>query len=207
MKLSLVNWKNEAQGDVKASPEVFGCDVRKDILHRVVNWQLAKRRSGCHKTKTVSEIRGSTAKPFRQKGTGRARQGTRYAVQMRGGAVSAGPVVRSHAYSLNKKVRKLGLKIAVSLKAKEGNLLVIESSDLKSAKTKDLHNDIKGWLGTDSLLLIGGESVSENFRKASSNIVGVNSLPIQGANVYDILKHKYLFITKEGLEKLTARLS
>src|SRR5919204_2436298 len=138
MKLTVRNLDNDEIGDIELSDEVFGLPVRRDILARVVNWQLAKRRAGTHKTKTISEISGTTKKPYRQKGTGRARQGSLRSPQFRGGAVIFGPVVRSHEFGLQKKVRRLGLKTALSAKQAEGKLVVLEEARLDDAKTKVL---------------------------------------------------------------------
>src|SRR6266581_1703037 len=147
MKLAVRNLDNQEVGDIELAEDVFGLPVRRDILTRVVNWQLAKRRAGTHKTKGISEIQGTTKKPYKQKGTGRARQGSLRSPQFRGGARIFGPVVRSHAFDLQKKVRRLGLKTALSVKQAEGKLVVIESAKLDEAKTKALKTrlDALGW--------------------------------------------------------------
>src|SRR5216684_3195955 len=183
---------------------VFGLPVRGDILARVVAWQLAKRRSGTHKTKGVSEISGTTKKPYKQKGTGRARQGSLRSPQFRGGAVIFGPVVRSHAFDLQKKVRQLGLKTALSAKQAEGKLIVIDEAQIGEAKTKVLRARLDA-LGWDSVLIIDG-AVNENFARAARNLPKVDVLPQQGANVYDILRRDTLVLTREAVQQLEARL-
>lgn len=206
MKVTIKTLANKAAGDIELNTSVFGLEVRKDILHKAVEWQRAKKQAGTHKTKVISEIRGTTAKPFRQKGTGNARQGSRRAVQMRGGAVAFGPVVRSHAHTLTKKVRKLALKTALSFKQANGQLIVIDNAELKAPKTSDLQKQVRA-LGVDSsLLVIDADAVNENLKRASSNIPGMDVLPQIGANVLDILKHKHLILTKAAVESLQERL-
>jgi len=205
MKIDVTTLDNKKSGSVELSDGVFGLPVRADILHRMVNWQLAKRRAGTHKTKGISEISGTTAKPFRQKGTGRARQGSSRAPQMRGGGTVFGPVVRSHAIDLPKKVRRLALKTALSSKQAEGKLIVVDTAALKDAKTSALAGKLKA-MGLDSVLLIDGPEVDANMRKAAANLPRVDVLPQQGANVYDILRHDTLVLTKAAVEHLEARL-
>ncbi len=205
MKTKVINLENKASGEVELDENVFGVAVRADILHRVSEWQRAKRRAGTHKTKGISEISGTTKKPFRQKGTGNARQGSLRSAQMRGGATIFGPVVRSHAYSLPKKVRKLGLKTALSAKQAEGKLVVLDEAKLKDAKTKGLKSQFSA-LGWNAPLVIDGTEVDVNFAKAIRNLHGADVLPSQGANVYDILRHDELVLTKEAIKQLEARL-
>lgn len=205
MKAKVINLENKASGEVTLDEGVFGLPVRADILHRVTEWQRAKRRAGTHKTKGISEISGTTKKPFRQKGTGNARAGSLRASQMRGGAVIFGPVVRSHAYDLPKKVRKLGLKTALSAKQAEGKLVVLDDAKLKDAKTKVLADSFAK-LGWTAPLVIGGDVVDVNFTKAIRNLKGADVLPQQGANVYDILRHNELVLTKDAIKHLEARL-
>ncbi|MBO0737810.1 MAG: 50S ribosomal protein L4 [Alphaproteobacteria bacterium] len=205
MKLTVRNLDNQEVGDIELAAEVFGLPVRRDILARVVNWQLAKRRAGTHKTKGVSEIRGTTKKPYKQKGTGRARQGSLRSPQFRGGARIFGPVVRSHAFSLQKKVRKLGLRTALSAKQGEGKLIVIEAARCEEAKTKALRAQLER-LGWDSVLIIDGPVVDERFARAARNLPKVDVLPQQGANVYDILRRDTLVLTRAAVEHLEARL-
>jgi large subunit ribosomal protein L4 len=204
MKLTVRNLDNQEVGDIELAEEVFGLPVRRDILARVVNWQLAKRRAGTHKTKGISDISGTTKKPYKQKGTGRARQGSLRSPQFRGGARIFGPVVRSHAFDLQKKVRRLGLKTALSAKQAEGKLIVIDEAQLGEAKTKQLRARLDA-LGWDSVLIIDG-AVNENFARAARNLPKVDVLPQQGANVYDILRRDTLVLTRDAVQQLEARL-
>jgi large subunit ribosomal protein L4 len=205
MKLSVRNLDNEEIGDIELADAVFGLPVRSDILARVVNWQLAKRRAGTHKTKGISEISGTTKKPYKQKGTGRARQGSLRSPQFRGGAVIFGPVVRSHGFDLQKKVRRLGLKTALSAKHAEGKLVVIDAARLDNAKTKALKVRLDA-LGWGSVLIIDGATVDEGFARAARNLPRVDVLPQQGANVYDILRRDTLVLTRDAAQQLEARL-
>jgi len=205
MRLIVRNLDNEEVGDIELADHIFGLPVRRDILARVVNWQLAKRRAGTHKTKGISEISGTTKKPYKQKGTGRARQGSVRSPQFRGGATIFGPVVRSHEFSLQKKVRKLGLKTALSAKQGEGKLVVIDAARINEAKTKSLRARLDG-LGWESVLIIDGPTVDEGFMRAARNLPKVDVLPQQGANVYDILRRDTLVLTRGAVEHLEARL-
>jgi large subunit ribosomal protein L4 len=205
MKLSVRDLDNKEVGDIELADAVFGLPVRGDILARVVAWQLAKRRAGTHKTKGVSEISGTTKKPYKQKGTGRARQGSLRSPQFRGGAVIFGPVVRSHAFDLQKKVRRLGLKTALSAKQAEGKLVVIDAAKLDQAKTKALRLQFAA-LGWESVLIIDGAAVDEGFARAARNLPRVDVLPQQGANVYDILRRDTLVLTRDAAQQLEARL-
>jgi large subunit ribosomal protein L4 len=204
VKLTVRNLDNKEVGDIDLADEVFGLPVRGDILARVINWQLAKRRAGTHKTKGISDISGTTKKPYKQKGTGRARQGSLRSPQFRGGAVIHGPVVRSHEFGLQKKVRKLGLKTALSAKQAEGKLIVIDAASVAEAKTKALRSQF-ATLGWDSVLIIDG-AVDEGFAKAARNLPKVDVLPSVGANVYDILRRETLVLTRAAVEQLEARL-
>ena len=205
MQCDIFTLDNKKAGSIDLDDSVFGVDVKADVLARVVNWQLAKRRSGNHKTKGISEIAGSTAKPWRQKGTGRARQGSKRATQWRGGQTVFGPVVRSHEYRLNKKVRKLGLRTALSSKKADGSLIVLDEIKLQSGRTRELSEQFKG-LGVNKALVISGGEVDPSFARAAANLPNVNFLPQQGANVYDILKCDTLFLTKEAVTLLVERL-
>ena len=205
MKLTVRNMDNEEVGDIELADEIFGLPIRRDILARVVNWQLAKRRAGTHKAKGVGEIRGTTKKPYKQKGTGRARQGSLRSPQFRGGARIFGPVVRSHAFDLQKKVRRLGLKIALSAKQGEGKLVVIEAAHIHEGKTKALRARLAALAG-ESVLIIDGSVVEESFARATRNLPRVDVLPQQGANVRDILRRDTLVLTREAVRHLEARL-
>ena len=205
MKIKVVTLENKAAGEIELNDSIFGLEVRKDLLHRMVEWQRAKARAGTHKTKGISEISGTTKKPHKQKGTGSARAGSRRAPQMRGGATIFGPVVRSHEYGMPKKVRKLALKVALSSKQADGSLFVLESASVKAPKTKALADAFKknGW---DAPLIIDGAQLDEAFAKAARNIKFVDVLPQQGTNVYDILRHKQLVLTKDAVKHLEERL-
>lgn len=205
MKATIKNLNNDVVGEIELSDDVFALPVRTDILARMVNYQLAKRRAGTHKTKGISEIAGSTKKPWRQKGTGRARQGSIRSPQWRGGATIFGPVVRSHAHGLTKKLRKLALKTALSSKAAEGKLVILETAAAESHKTKLLAASLVK-LGLSSALIIDGSNLDENFVRASNNIPLIDVLPEQGANVYDILRRDTLVLTRNAVEQLEARL-
>ncbi|MCZ6863572.1 MAG: 50S ribosomal protein L4 [Alphaproteobacteria bacterium] len=205
MKCSVIDLDNKAAGSLSLDASVFGLKARKDILARMVNWQLAKRRGGNHKTKSVSEIRGTTAKPWKQKGLGKARAGSLRSVQFRGGAVSFGPVVRSHAHGLTKKVRRLALKTALSVKQSDGKLVILDQASLKKGTTKTLANKIAK-LGWESALIIDGPELDQNFARAASNLQGIDVLPQQGANVFDILRCDTLVLTKDAVKHLEARL-
>ena len=205
MKVPVKNLANEAVGEIDLDDAIFGVPVREDLIYRAVNWQLAKRRSGNHKTKGISEISGTTKKPYNQKGTGRARQGSLRSPQFRGGARIFGPVVRSHEHDLTKKVRKLALKTALSAKAAAGQLVIIDTVETDTHKTKVLAVSLKA-MGFESLLVIDGATVNENFARAARNIPLVDVLPSQGANVYDIIRRNTLVLTKSAVSDLEARL-
>ena len=205
MKVQVKNLANEAVGEIELDDAIFGLEVRQDLIFRAVNWQLAKRRSGNHKTKGISEISGTTKKPYNQKGTGRARQGSLRSPQFRGGARIFGPVVRSHEHDLTKKVRKLALKNALSAKAAAGQLVIIDTCETDTHKTKAMAATFKT-MGFESLLVIDGATVNENFARAARNIPLVDVLPSQGANVYDIIRRNTLVLTKSAVTDLEARL-
>ncbi|MBM3544768.1 MAG: 50S ribosomal protein L4 [Alphaproteobacteria bacterium] len=191
-------------GTVELPDHVFGLEPRPDILQRMVRYQLAKRRAGTVWVKDRSQVTGSTAKIYRQKGTGRARHGSRKPGVFRGGGKAFGPVLRSHAIDLPKKVRALALKHALSAKAKSDALVVIDKCELKEPKTKDLKSRFSK-LGFGSVLIIDGAELHEAFAKAARNLPGVDVLPVQGINVYDILRHEKLVLTKAAVEALEAR--
>ena len=205
MKAQVTSLDNNKVGEIDLADEVFGLPVRKDILARAVNWQLNKRRAGTHKTKGISDIQGTTKKPWNQKGTGHARQGSLRSPQFRGGARIFGPVVRSHETGLPKKVRQLALKTALSSKQADGRLIVIDEVSAGKAKTAELAKKL-GKLGWQSVLIIGGATIDENFKRAASNIPNVDVLPQQGANVYDILRRETLVLTKDAVQHLESRL-
>ncbi len=205
IEIKSVDMAAKAAGKVTLDESVFGLPVRTDILHRVVRWQLAKRRAGTHNTRGMAEIKGTSRKPWKQKGTGRARAGNLKAPQMRGGGVAFGPRPRSHAHALPKKVRKLGLKMALSAKQAEGRLVVLKAASLKSGKTRDLATSLEK-LGWSRPLVITGAEADEGFVRAARNLRSIDLLPQQGANVYDILRHDTLVLTADAVEALEARL-
>ena len=206
MQWDVVNLENEKVGTVELADSVFGVDVRRDILARAVNWQLAKRRAGTHKVKTRSEVAGTTKKPFRQKGTGRARQGSMKGPHMRGGGIVFGPVPRDHSHALPKKVRRLALKAALSAKRADGTLVVLDKAELEDAKTRVLAQRALA-LSWGKALIIDGETVDTNFARAARNLPGLALLPSRGANVYDILRHETLVLTRTAVDKLVERLT
>lgn len=206
MKQKIVTLDNKAAGEITLNKKVFGLEIRKDILQRMVEYQRAKARQGTHKVKGVGEVKGTTAKPFRQKGTGRARQGSHYASQMRGGAVIFGPHPRDHSFGLQKKVRRLALKTALSMKASEGKLRVIDTLVTKEAKTKTLAAQFSK-LGLGSALFVRGDNAKDEFFKSVQNIPHMDVIPEGGLNVLDIMKHDELVITKHALEALEERLA
>ncbi len=205
MKAEITSLDNAKAGTIELDAAIFDVPARADILSRVVNWQLAKRRAGTHKTRSVSEIRGTTAKPHKQKGTGRARQGSSRSPQMRGGAVIFGPVVCGHAHALPKKVRKFGLKIALSAKHHDGNLAILDHARLDEPKTSVLAEKLAR-LGWGSALIVDAAEVDTNLSRAAANLPGIDVLPHQGLNVYDILRRDTLVLTKAAVERIEERL-
>ena len=206
MQVDILNLDGKSVGKATLSDSIFGIDPRADILHRVVTWQRANARAGTHAVKTVSDVAGSGKKAFKQKKTGNAREGERYNVHMRGGGVVHGPVVRDHSIDLPKKIRSLGLKMALSSKAKEGSLVIIDSEKMSAAKTNTLAKQLKK-MGIVSALFVGGDSVDSNFKKSAANIANVDVLPTIGLNVLDILKHEKLVLTADAVKAVEARLA
>ena len=206
MQVNVINFDGKAVGKIDLQDSIFGLDARADILHRVVTWQRAKSRAGTHAVKTVSDVAGSGKKAFKQKKTGNARQGERYNVHMRGGGVVHGPVVRDHSIDLPKKIRSLGLKMALSSKLKEDSLVVIDSEKMSAAKTGAFAKQLKK-LNIASALFVGGDTIDENFKKSASNIINIDVLPTVGLNVLDILKHEKLVLTADAVKAIEARLA
>ena len=204
MKADVTTLDAKKAGTVELSDDVFGLDPRADLLHRMVRYQLAKRRLGTAASKDRSEINATTAKMYRQKGTGRARHGSKKAPIFRGGGKAFGPKPRSFAHDLPKKVRALALKHALSSKVKTDTLVVIDSCELKDGKTKALKSRFAK-LGFGSALIVDGATVEDGFARAARNIPRVDVLPVQGINVYDILRHEKLVLTKAAIEALEAR--
>jgi large subunit ribosomal protein L4 len=204
MDLKITTLDGKAGETISLSDDIFGLEPRADILQRMVRYQLSKRQAGTHKTKTRGEISATTKKMYAQKGTGRARHGAKSAPQFRGGGKAFGPVVRSHAHDLPKKVRALALKHALSDKAKGEKLIVIADTKVKEAKTKALAGQFKK-LGFTSALIVDGAAVEANFALAARNIPSVDVLPVQGINVYDILRRDTLVLTRAAVDALTER--
>ena len=205
MEIGIVNIANEVVGSIDLDPRVFGLEARRDVLKEVVHWQLAKRRAGTHKTKGISCISGTTAKPYRQKHTGRARQGSLRSPQFRGGAVIFGPVNRSHAYSLNKKVRRLGLKVALSTKVADKKLVVLDTAEVDLKRTADARVAFNNFGGYSSYLVVS-LNYREDVAKACRNLRGVDLLKCAGINVLDILKHDCVILTVDTIKFLENRL-
>lgn len=203
MKISVINLNNESVDDINLDDSIFGVAVRPDIMARVVRWQLAKRQAGTHSTKTRGTVKHTTKKPFKQKGTGNARQGMKSTPNMRHGGIALGPLPHSHEHKLPKKVRNLGLKSALSSKLQQGNLIIVDSLSTE-VKTSVLDANLKK-MNIKSALFVDAIK-NDNFIKSCSNIINIDFLPVIGANVYDILGHDKLVVTKEGLKALAERL-
>ncbi|MGC4027084.1 MAG: 50S ribosomal protein L4 [Mesorhizobium sp.] len=204
MDLKITTLAGKDAGKLKLSEEIFGLEPREDILQRVVRWQLAKKQQGTHQAKGRADIARTGAKMYKQKGTGRARHSSARAPQFRGGGKAHGPVVRSHEHDLPKKVRALGLKHALSAKAKSSSIIVIDELKLADAKTKALAANFET-LGLTNALVIGGAEVDLNFARAARALHNIDVLPVQGINVYDILRRGTLVLSKAAVEALEER--
>ena len=204
MKAELKSIANKKSGNIELNDSVFGITPREDIIARVIKWQLAKRRAGTHKVKSRSEIAKTGAKMFRQKGTGRARHGAASVVQFRGGGVVHGPVVRNHSHMLPKKVRKLGLRSVLSAKAASGKLVIVDKLE-SDGKTASLKAKLNG-LGVANALVIGGETLENEFVRAAANIPLIDVLPCPGLNVYDAVRRDVLVMTKDAVSFVEERL-
>jgi large subunit ribosomal protein L4 len=204
MELKIMSLDGNAGESVTLSDDIFGLEPRTDLIHRYVVWQLAKRRAGTHAVKNRAEINRTGKKMYRQKGTGSARHGPAKVNLFRGGGRSFGPVVRSHAIGLPKKVRALALKHVLSAKAKDGGIVVLDKASVQDGKTGALAKSL-GKLGLVSALIIDGAEVETNFALAARNIPNIDVLPVQGINVYDILRRQKLVLTKAAVEALEAR--
>ena len=205
MDLQVTTLDGKTAGSIVLADEIFGLEPRSDLLARTVRWQLAKRQAGTHKTKTRGEVARTTAKMYKQKGMGRARHGARSAPQFRGGGKAFGPVVRSHAHDLPKKVRVLALKHALSAKARDADIIIVDGLTVTEAKTKALREKLEK-LGIANALLIGGATIEDSFRLAARNIGNLDVLPVQGINVYDVLRRQKLVLTKDAVAALEERL-
>jgi len=206
MKEKVNNLDNKPLKEIELDKNIFSIDLKEEIIHRMVRYQLSKRRSGNHKTKGISEISGTTKKPFKQKGTGSARQGSKRSPQMRGGAVIFGPQVRSHAHKLPKKIKKLALKMALSKKLKDGKLKIIDELKISKPKTSLFKNKLNN-LKIDSALFVDNLDLDQNLILASNNIPKIDILPLAGLNVYDILKRDYLVFSVSAVTGIQERLS
>ncbi|KAM0898240.1 hypothetical protein ACQ4PT_022047 [Festuca glaucescens] len=202
----VTNFHSEDKGFMVLDGDVFDVPIRKDIVHRVVRWQLAKRQQGTHSTKTISEVSGTGRKPYKQKGTGRARHGTLRGCQFRGGATMHGPKPRSHAHKLPKKVRRLGLKIALSARTAEGKLCIFEDLEVPSHKTKNIVQYIKQMDDTKKVLLVDGGDIDKKLKLATQNLHYVNVIPSVGLNVYSILQHDTLVMTRDAVNRIVERM-
>jgi len=203
MECSLVNLSSSSVGTVQLNPLIFSVKQKLHILHDVVRWQLAKRRAGTHKTRGISDVSGTTAKPYGQKRTGRARQGSLRSPQFRGGGVIFGPVVRSHAYSLNKKVRKLGLKVALSLKHLNDQLVILDNLNVDVKKTSEICKYMSNFKFS-SFLIVG--DYGDNLLRATNNLHYVDLIKPAGLNVFDVLNHECVMLTSDTLKYLEGRL-
>lgn len=204
MDLKVITLDGKDAGKIKLDEGVFGLEPRADILQRMVRWQLAKKQQGTHKAKGRAEINRTGAKMYRQKGTGRARHSSARAPQFRGGGKAHGPVARSHAHDLPKKVRALALRHALSSKAQSDSIVIVDDFTAKDAKTSAMRERLSG-LGFSNALIVGGNELDQNFKKASQNIPFIDVLPVQGINVYDILRCGQLVLSKAAVEALEAR--
>lgn len=204
--IPVTNFNNDDKGFIVLAGDVFDVPIRKDIVHRVVRWQLAKRQQGTHSTKTLSEVSGTGKKPHPQKHTGKARHGTLRGPQFRGGCIMHGPKPRSHAIKLNKKVRRLGLKATLSARAAEGKLIVFDDLEVPTHKTKNIVNYVKQMENTKKILLVDGGPLSENLKLATQNLHYVNILPSIGLNVYSILLHDTLVMTRDAVNRIVERM-
>ena len=207
MKITILNLKNKSVGDIDLDAKIFGIKKFPDLIHQYIRYQNAKSRQGSHKTKSRSEVSGRSKKPFSQKGTGNARQGSNKPPNFRGGAVSMGPLNRDHSFSLNKKEKKLALKSALSVKVSEDKIVIIDSFEIKSFKTKDLYSDLKLFNYKSALFIHSENGLDKNFKLASSNIPKISILNQKGINVKDLITFDKIFIEQKSVSEITKRLS
>ena len=207
MKKAIINLKNKTVGDIELDKNVFGIRKLPDLVHQYIRYQNAKSRQGSHKTKSRSEVNGRSKKPFSQKGTGNARQGSNKPPNFRGGAVSMGPVNRDHSFNLNKKERKLALKSALSSKVSEDNLFIIDSFAINDFKTKSLFSDLKNFNFVSALFIYSENGLDKNFKLASSNIPRISTLNQKGINVKDLITYDKIFMEQKSIDEITKRLS
>ena len=207
MKKNIVNFENKKIKDLDINENIFCLKVFPDVIHQYIRFQNAKARQGSHKTKSRSEINGRAKKPFAQKGTGNARQGSSKPPHFRGGATSMGPVNRDHTFSLNKKEKKLALKSALSSKFFEDNIIFIDTFEIDTHKTKSLNTKLANFNYKSALFVYGDDVINDNFKKASSNLPRVSALSCSGINVKDLISHEKIFIEQKSVEKISKRLS
>ena len=207
MKKSVLNLKNKTVGDIDLDSNVFGVKNLPDLIHQYIRYQNAKSRQGSHKTKTRSEVSGRSKKPFSQKGTGNARQGSNKPPNFRGGAVSMGPVNRDHSFNLNKKEKKLALKSALSTKVTDDKVVIIDTFEIKNFKTKELNSNLKQFDYKSALFIYSESGIDKNFKLASSNIPKVSILNQKGINVKDLITFDKIFFEKKSIDEITKRLS
>ena len=207
MKKSILNLKNKSVGDINLDTEIFGIKELPDLIHQYIRYQNAKSRQGSHKTKSRSEVNGRSKKPFSQKGTGNARQGSNKPPNFRGGATSMGPVNRDYSFSLNKKEKKLALKSALSIKFNEDKIIIIDKFETNSLKTKQLFSDLKKFNFNSALFIYSETDLNKNFRLASSNIPKISMLNHKGINVKDIISYDKIFIEEKSINEIAKRLS
>ena len=207
MKKTILNLKNKSVGDIDLDNTIFGIKILPDLIHQYIRYQNAKSRQGSHKTKSRSEVSGRSKKPFSQKGTGNARQGSNKPPNFRGGAVSMGPVNRDHSFSLNKKEKKLALKSALSVKATQDKIFIIDTFEVKSFKTKDLFSDLKNFDYESALFIYSEKGLDNNFKLASSNIPRISVINQKGINVKDLITFDKIFIDQKSVNEITERLS
>ena len=207
MKKDIVNFENKKVKDIAINENIFCLKVFPDLIHQYIRYQNAKNRQGSHKTKSRSEVSGRAKKPFSQKGTGNARQGSSKPPHFRGGATSMGPVNRDHSFSLNKKEKMLALKSALSSKMSEDNIIFIDSFEIESHKTKNLNSKLAKFNFKSALFVYGDDNINDNFKKASANLPKVSALCHKGINVKDLITHEKIFIEEKSVEKISKRLS
>ncbi len=207
MKKDIVNFENKKVKDIDIDENIFCLKIFPDLIHQYIRYQNAKNRQGSHKTKSRSEVSGRAKKPFSQKGTGNARQGSSKPPHFRGGATSMGPVNRDHSFSLNKKEKKIALKSALSSKFSEGNIIFIDSFEIESHKTKNLNSKLSNFNYKSALFVYGDKNVNSNFKNASSNLPRVSSLSSAGINVKDLISYEKIFIEEKSVAKIYERLS
>ncbi len=207
MKKSVINLKNKPVGDIELDSNIFGINALPDLIHQYIRYQNAKSRQGSHKTKTRSEVSGRSKKPFSQKGTGNARQGSNKPPNFRGGAVAMGPQNRDYSFNLNKKEKKLALKSALSIKLTEDKVFIIDTFEIKSFKTKELHSDLQHFNYQSALFIHSESGIDKNFKLASSNIPKISILNQKGINVKDLILFDKIFIEQKSISEITKRLS